>query len=47
MGRRLMVAPEHDAGIVRELATHFDRHGTVAFANYPVSRELMGAGEER
>jgi formylmethanofuran dehydrogenase subunit A len=46
-GRRLSVAPEHDAGIIRDLATHFDRHGTVSFANYPVSRELMGAGEER
>ncbi len=42
-GRRLTVNPEHDSGIVRDLAAHFDKYGTVSFANYPVSRELMGA----
>jgi formylmethanofuran dehydrogenase subunit A len=46
-GRRLTVAPEYDKAITRDLASHFDKHGTVAFANYPVSRELMGAGEGR
>jgi formylmethanofuran dehydrogenase subunit A len=46
-GRRLTVAPEHDAAIVKDLTTHFEKHGTVSFANYPVGRELMGAGEER
>ncbi|HTO74251.1 MAG TPA: amidohydrolase family protein, partial [Gemmatimonadales bacterium] len=41
-GRRLTVAPEHDSAIVRDLATHFDKFGTVSFANYSVSAELMG-----
>lgn len=45
-GRRLTVTPEHDAAIVRDLASHFEKVGTVSFANYPVSRKLMGAGEE-
>lgn len=47
VGRRLRVTPAYDASIGKDLKTHFDKHGTVAFANFPVSQELMGPGGGR
>jgi formylmethanofuran dehydrogenase subunit A len=35
-GRRLHVRPGHDTAAVRDVEEFFDRHSSVAFANYPV-----------
>jgi formylmethanofuran dehydrogenase subunit A len=41
-GRRLHVRPPFDVGVTRDLASYFDRHATVRFANYPIG-ELRDA----
>ena len=36
-GGRLHVRPAHDRSIERDLKEYFDRHGTIAFENFPVA----------
>lgn len=35
-GQRLHLRPAYDPAVERHIKTHFDRHATVAFENYPV-----------
>jgi formylmethanofuran dehydrogenase subunit A len=41
-GRRLHVRPAFDPAVTREVRAHFDRYGTVRFANFPIG-ELSDA----